>query len=155
MGCVRWALTLGLVAAGCEVREAQAVGAREALPLQAFARGGTAVAEAWVAQAAGAAAGRVGGGDGVSLLREGPQPTGPLQVELLEDELARVVPLAGGPARTVARASLTAGVHEGDVVVDGRRDAGRTAELWRELAALRRRLARPAGGIDPWFADAR
>ena len=46
-----------------------------------------------------------------------------LQVELLEDEVAQLVPLGGGPPRVVPRATLPREVREGDVLRDGRLDA--------------------------------
>jgi hypothetical protein len=68
---------------------------------------------------------------------------GAVQVELLEDEVAQVVPLGGGPARTVPRSTLPSNVREGDVVRDGRLDAERGARLAREVAEWRARLAVP------------
>jgi hypothetical protein len=74
---------------------------------------------------------------------------GAVQVEVLEDEVAQVVPLGGGPARTVPRATLPSRVREGDVVRDGRLDAERGARLAREVAEWRARLAVPVpDGLD-------
>ena len=72
-----------------------------------------------------------------------------VQVEVLEDEVARVVPLGGGPARTVPRATLPSNAREGDVVRDGRLDAEHGARLAREVAEWRARLAVPVpDGLD-------
>ena len=65
---------------------------------------------------------------------------GALQVEVLEDEVAQVVPLEGGRACTVPRATLPPGVREGDVVREGRLDTERGAQLARELKEWRARL---------------
>ncbi|MBF5042843.1 DUF3006 domain-containing protein [Aggregicoccus sp. 17bor-14] len=74
---------------------------------------------------------------------------GALQVELLEGARAEVVDLDTGQVRGMARCALPRGVREGDVVVDGRLDAERTARLAEEVRALRARLAVPvAGGLD-------
>ena len=74
---------------------------------------------------------------------------GPVQVEVLEDEVAQVVPLGGGPARTVPRTSLPSNVREGDVVRDGRLDTELGARLAREVAEWRARLAVPVpDGLD-------
>jgi hypothetical protein len=66
---------------------------------------------------------------------------GALQVEVLEDEVAQVVPLEGGRAYTVPRATLPPGVREGDVVREGRLDAELGARLAREVREWRARLA--------------
>jgi hypothetical protein len=66
---------------------------------------------------------------------------GAVQVEVLEDEVAQVVPVGGGPAHTVPRATLPSNVREGDVVRDGRLDAELGARLAREVVEWRARLA--------------
>ena len=72
-----------------------------------------------------------------------------VQVDVVEDTRARVVELGTGKARTVDRASLPAGAREGDVVVDGRLDPALRAQLTREVAELRARLAVPVPtGLD-------
>lgn len=63
-----------------------------------------------------------------------------IQVELLEDERAQMVELDSGRARVVPRASLPHSAREGDVVVDGRVDAARTAEARRAVRGARRAL---------------
>ena len=68
---------------------------------------------------------------------------GAVQVEVLEDEVAQVVPLGGGAAYTVPRATLPSGTREGDVVREGALDAELGARLAREVAAWRARLAVP------------
>jgi hypothetical protein len=74
---------------------------------------------------------------------------GAVQVELLEDEVARVVPVGGGPACTVPRGTLPSNAREGDVVRDGRLDAELGARLAREVAEWRARLAVPVpDGLD-------
>jgi hypothetical protein len=75
--------------------------------------------------------------------------SGAVQVELLEDEVALVVPLGGGKAYTVPRATLPPGARGGDVVREGRLDAELGARLAREVAELRARLAVPVpDGLD-------
>ena len=64
-----------------------------------------------------------------------------VQVELLEDEVAQLVPLGGGEARVVPRATLPPEVREGDVLRDGRLDAELGARLAREVREWRARLA--------------
>ncbi len=66
-----------------------------------------------------------------------------VQVEVLEDEVAQVVPLGGGRAYPVPRATLPPEVREGDVVREGRVDVEWGVQLTRELAAWRARLAVP------------
>ena len=74
---------------------------------------------------------------------------GAVQVEVLEDEVAQVVPLGGGKARTVPRSTLPPGVREGDVVRDGHLDPEHGARLAREVAEWRARLAVPIpDGLD-------
>ncbi|HEX8433797.1 DUF3006 domain-containing protein [Archangium sp.] len=74
---------------------------------------------------------------------------GAVQVEVLEDEVAQVVPLGGGRAHTVPRATLPSNVKEGDVVRDGRLDAELGTRLAREAAEWRARLAVPVpDGLD-------
>ena len=74
---------------------------------------------------------------------------GAVQVELLEDEVAQVVPVGGGPACTVPRTTLPSNAREGDVVRDGRLDAELGARLAREVAEWRARLAVPVPvGLD-------
>ena len=74
---------------------------------------------------------------------------GSVQVEVLEDEVAQVVPLGGGPARTVPRAALPPEAREGDVVTEGRLDPERGARLAQEVRAWRARLAVPIpDGLD-------
>ena len=68
-------------------------------------------------------------------------PETALQVELLEDEVAQVVPVGGGEARVVPRATLPRDVREGDVVREGHLDAELGARLAREVAEWRARLA--------------
>ncbi len=65
----------------------------------------------------------------------------PVQVELLEDEVAQLVPLGGGKAYVVPRTTLPPEVREGDVLRDGRLDAELGARLAREVAEWRARLA--------------
>lgn len=67
-----------------------------------------------------------------------PLPTVPAQVEDPEGTGAWLVPLDGSPAVMVYRWQLPPETKEGDVIVDGKVDAQRTAEHHRELA---RRLA--------------
>jgi len=75
--------------------------------------------------------------------------TDAVRVELVEDEVAQVVPLGGGPARVVKRSSLPAGAREGAVVREGRLESEPGARLAREVAALRARLAVPVpDGLD-------
>lgn len=64
-----------------------------------------------------------------------------VQVEVLEDEVAQIVPLGGGKARVVPRATLPPEIREGDVLRDGRLDAELGARLAREVAEWRARLA--------------
>jgi len=72
-----------------------------------------------------------------------------VQVEVLEDEVAQVVPMDGGRAYTVPRTTLPSNVREGDVVRDGRLDAELGARLAREVAEWRARLAVPVpDGLD-------
>ncbi len=72
-----------------------------------------------------------------------------VRVEVVEDEVAQVVPVGGGPPRVVKRSSLPSGAREGDVVREGRLDAEPGARLAREVAALRARLAVPVpDGLD-------
>jgi len=74
---------------------------------------------------------------------------GAVQVEVLEDEVAQVVPVGGGKARTVPRSTLPPEAREGDVVRDGRLDAELGARLAREVAEWRARLAVPVpDGLD-------
>lgn len=68
---------------------------------------------------------------------------GAVQVDVLEEEVARVVPVGGGPARTVRREELPAGVREGDVVVGGRVDEEAGVRLRQQVAELRARLSAP------------
>ncbi|MBZ4418179.1 DUF3006 domain-containing protein [Myxococcus sp. RHSTA-1-4] len=75
--------------------------------------------------------------------------SGPVHVELLEEERAQVVRLDTGRACTVERAALPAGVREGDVVVDGRLEPERTARRVHEVARKRALLAVPVPpGLD-------
>ncbi|PTL77714.1 DUF3006 domain-containing protein [Vitiosangium sp. GDMCC 1.1324] len=67
--------------------------------------------------------------------------SGAVQVEVLEDEVAQVVPVGGGKAYTVPRATLPPGAREGDVVREGRLDTELGARLAREVAEWRARLA--------------
>jgi hypothetical protein len=74
---------------------------------------------------------------------------GAVQVEVLEDEVAQVVPVGGGQACTVPRSTLPPGVREGDVVRDGHLDTELGARLAREVAEWRARLAVPIpDGLD-------
>jgi hypothetical protein len=74
---------------------------------------------------------------------------GAVQVEVLEDEVAQVVPLGGGPACTVPRSTLPPEAREGDVVREGRLDAETGARLAREVVEWRARLAVPIpDGLD-------
>ena len=74
---------------------------------------------------------------------------GAVRVEVLEDEVAQVVPLGGGPAWTVPRATLPSNAREGDVVRDGRLETELGARLAREVAEWRARLAVPVpDGLD-------
>ncbi|WP_187345391.1 DUF3006 domain-containing protein [Cystobacter ferrugineus] len=68
-------------------------------------------------------------------------PEGAVQVEVLEDEVAQVVPMGGGEARVVPRSTLPRDVREGDVVREGRVDRDVGARLAREVAEWRARLA--------------
>ncbi|MBN1207469.1 MAG: DUF3006 domain-containing protein [Myxococcaceae bacterium] len=71
------------------------------------------------------------------------------QVDVVEEERARVVELGSGRARTVDRGTLPAGTREGDVVVDGRLDPELRARLTREVAEARARRAVPVPrGLD-------
>lgn len=63
------------------------------------------------------------------------------QVDVLEDEVARIVPLGGGEARTVPRDTLPPEAREGAVVRGGRLDAEWGARLAREVAEWRARRA--------------
>lgn len=65
------------------------------------------------------------------------------QVDVLEEERARVLELGSGKTRTMDRGALPAGTREGDVVVDGRLDPELRARLTREVAETRARLAVP------------
>ena len=65
------------------------------------------------------------------------------QVELIEDEVAQVVDLESGRAKNVKRTQLPRGAKEGDIVVNGRVDEALSAELRREIEALRKRYAVP------------
>ncbi len=65
----------------------------------------------------------------------------PVQVEVLEDEVAQLVPLGGGKACVVPRATLPPEIREGDVLRDGRLDTELGARLAREVAEWRARLA--------------
>ena len=65
------------------------------------------------------------------------------QVELVEDEVAQVVDLDSGRAKSVRREALPKGAKEGDVVVNGAVDEALSAELRREIEALRRRYLVP------------
>jgi hypothetical protein len=74
---------------------------------------------------------------------------GAVQVEVLEDEVAQVVPVGGGKAYTVPRTTLPPEAREGDVVRNGRLDAEHGARLAREVAEWRARLAVPVpDGLD-------
>jgi len=74
---------------------------------------------------------------------------GAVQVEVMEDEVAQLVPMGGGEAYTVPRATLPPGAREGDVVRHGHLDAEWGARLAREVAELRARLAVPVpDGLD-------
>lgn len=74
---------------------------------------------------------------------------GAVQVEVLEDEVAQVVPLGEGEAYTVPRSSLPPQAREGDVVRDGQVDVELGARLAREVMELRARLAVPVpDGLD-------
>ena len=66
---------------------------------------------------------------------------GAYQVDVLEDAVARVVPVGGGQAYTLPRASLPLGAREGDVVREGQVDPEAGARLAREVAEWRARLA--------------
>jgi hypothetical protein len=75
--------------------------------------------------------------------------SGAVQVEVLEDEVAQVVPVGGGKAYTVPRTTLPPEAREGDVVRNGRLDAEHGARLAREVAEWRARLAVPVpDGLD-------
>ena len=72
-----------------------------------------------------------------------------IQVEVLEEQGAQVVPLGGGEAYTVPRTSLPARTREGDVVRDGQVDEELGARLAREVMELRARLSVPVpDGLD-------
>ncbi|MFL5322529.1 MAG: DUF3006 domain-containing protein [Myxococcaceae bacterium] len=72
-----------------------------------------------------------------------------VQVELLEDEVAKVVDLDSGRESEIPRKLLPRGVNEGDVVVDGRIDRALTAELRRQVEEIHARLAVPVPrGLD-------
>lgn len=62
-----------------------------------------------------------------------------VQVELVEDEVAQVVLLDTGKAEVVPRGTLPAGAREGDVLVDGKRDAKATAKARRAVRQARSR----------------
>ena len=66
-----------------------------------------------------------------------------VQVEVLEEEVAQVVPLGGGEAFTVPRTALPPQAREGDVVREGRVDEELGARLAREVMELRARLSVP------------
>src|SRR5262249_5818917 len=66
-----------------------------------------------------------------------------VQVELLEEDKARVIDLDSGKARTVDRAAMPKGVQEANIVVDGRVDAELTARLRQQVHELHERLAVP------------
>ncbi|WP_395831215.1 DUF3006 domain-containing protein [Archangium violaceum] len=75
--------------------------------------------------------------------------SGALQVEVLEDEVAQVVPVGGGKAYVVPRSTLPPGAREGDVVREGRLDTELGTRLAREVAEWRARLAVPVpDGLD-------
>jgi hypothetical protein len=62
---------------------------------------------------------------------------GPLQVELLEDDVAQVVHLDSGRAELIARSRLPAGIREGDVLVDGKKCSPCADELRARVRAQR------------------
>jgi len=65
----------------------------------------------------------------------------PIQVELVEEEVALVRALSDGRTTTVHRRELPAGTREGDVISHGVRDLAATERL---RDAVRERLARRA-----------
>ncbi|MEN9797761.1 MAG: hypothetical protein RL653_1457 [Pseudomonadota bacterium] len=72
-----------------------------------------------------------------------------LQVDVLEDDVARVVDLDTGRAGTVARGALPVGAREGDVVVNGAVDPVLTEAMAREIRALHARYGVPVPrGLD-------
>lgn len=76
-----------------------------------------------------------------------PLPRGPVEVDAVEDDTARVVSRRDGRARDVPRSSLPADVQEGDVVVDGRVDPVLTAALRTDVERAREKLRRvPVSG---------
>lgn len=75
---------------------------------------------------------------------------GPIEVDVLEDDAARVVSPATGRSWDVPRSSLPPGVKEGDVVVDGRVDPALTAALRTDVERARERLHKVpvSGAVD-------
>jgi electron transfer flavoprotein alpha/beta subunit len=65
------------------------------------------------------------------------------QVETVDEHKAQVVEVGTQRARVVDRQALPPGAREGDVVVDGRLDPELRAQLAREVAEQRARLAVP------------
>lgn len=74
-------------------------------------------------------------------------PKEPVEVDVVEDDSARVVSRSDGKARNVPRTALPADAHEGDVVVDGRVDPVLTAALRTDVERAREKLHRvPVSG---------
>lgn len=70
----------------------------------------------------------------------------PLEIDQVEDQVARAVDPATGRAVSLDRSGLPPGVREGDVVVDGRTDPVLTAELAAQVARSRAGLGPPQTG---------
>jgi hypothetical protein len=74
---------------------------------------------------------------------------GPVEVELLEDDVALLVDMKSGEDTEVPRALLPRGAHEGDVIVDGRVDQALTEAFREEIAEQQGRVLTPSnGGFD-------
>jgi hypothetical protein len=76
-------------------------------------------------------------------------PSAPSEVELLEDDVALVIDLATDEAFEVARSGMPEGVHEGDVIVDGRVDPVLTEQFREEIEKKMGDVLTPSnGGFD-------
>ena len=66
----------------------------------------------------------------------------PIQLELIEDDVAQVIHLNDHRAEVVPRASLPPGAREGDVIVAGEIDREETARAVEGVREARRSLTR-------------
>lgn len=74
---------------------------------------------------------------------------GPVEVDMLEDDVAYVVDLKTGNGTEVPRASLPPRVREGDVIVNGHVDRALTQWYRDEFQAFHDKIVTPSnGGFD-------